>query len=549
MWVKSEYLNLFPLQHPHYIIIGAGSAGCVLANRLTEDPAVQVLVLEAGGPDRHPYIHIPGAYAKLFRTKVDWAYWSEPQSELHQRRLYLPRGKALGGSSSTNAMAYVRGNRADYDDWAALGNTGWSYQDVLPYFKHAEDSSSISGLDPAYRGSGGPLHVSSAQYQTPYSGAFLEACAGVGIPRTTDYNGAHQTGSSRFQFTIKNGKRHSTAAAYLVPALSRPNLRVMTGAAVQNIILEKDQAVGVRVRHRGQTTELRAQREVLLCAGSFGSPQLLQLSGIGERSALAQHGIATKKELPGVGQNLQDHLFYAVSATSPVRAGLNHLIKPWPQLLTTLQWLFNKKGAFTIGPLEACAFFNADEMGARVDTEFHFAPLHIGKGYDYDMYNLATFPTDIDGFTILPSLLRPASRGQVSLRSNNPADAPLVQPNFLSAEADLLHLIKAGRKALEVLEHPAFAPLRKEVIAPLDSSSDAAWAEHIRRSVETIYHPVGTCKMGHDEMAVVDDQLRVHGIGGLRVVDGSVMPTIVSGNTNAPIIMIAEKAAAMISGR
>ncbi|MEL6831987.1 MAG: GMC family oxidoreductase N-terminal domain-containing protein [Bacteroidota bacterium] len=526
-----------------YIIVGAGSAGCVLANRLSADPTNQVILLEAGGPDRHPNIKIPGAYGKLFRTKIDWAFWSEPQEYVNNRRIYLPRGKTLGGCSSTNAMAYVRGNRADYDGWAALGNEGWDYESVLPYFLKSEHHEHINS---SYHGKAGPLHVShSDRYQTPFSEAFLQACAANGIPNTDDYNGAKQNGAARFQFTIKKGQRQSTATAFLKPVLDRPNLTVITRAQVQQIILEQDKATGVQVNVKQQLQTIKARKEVIVSAGAFHSPQLLLLSGIGEKGTLAQHGITCKHELPGVGKNLQDHLFYSVSSTAHQQLGLNHIISPLPQLWAALQWLISKKGPLTIGPLEAVAFFNLDNFADRVNTQFHFAPLHPGSGYNYDLYDLQTLPRR-DGYTILPSLLLPESRGEVSLRDRNPASSPKIQPNFFSQEADLLHLVKAGKKALEVMEHSAFDPYCKAIIAPPNSGSDDAWAEHIRNSVETIYHPVGTCKMGQDEMAVVDDQLRVHQIEGLRVVDASIMPRIVAGNTNAPVIMIAEKAADLI---
>jgi len=533
-----------------YIIVGAGSAGCVLANRLSADPAVSVLLLEAGGPDRKLEIHLPAGYGKLHRSAVDWGFWTEPQTTLGGRRIYLPRGKTLGGSSSTNAMAYVRGNPEDYNDWARLGNEGWSYEEVLPYFKRSERNEQLDQLDARYHGGEGPLNVTYAtRFRTPLADAFVDACKQTGIPENHDQNGAQQAGAGFFQFTIKNGRRHSTAAAFLKPALNRPNFQVRTHARTTRLLLENGRAVGVEIATGKNTTEkLYASREVLLSAGSFQSPQLLLLSGIGPREELRRHGIETRHELPGVGQNLQDHLFTGVSAlcTQPVSA--NHYLPPLRQAQALFQYIFTGKGAMTVSPLEANAFINVADPTGRVDCQLHFAPLHMGDDYKGDLYDLSTLP-HTDGYTILPTLLRPKSVGYVALRSANPLDTPLIQPNFLTAEEDRMILFKGMRKAIEVMQSEAFGPYRKALITPPDRTSEEGLWQHILKQLETVYHPVGTCKMGSDEMAVVDSELRVRGVEGLRVIDASIMPTIVSGNTNAPAIMIGEKGADLVMGK
>lgn len=527
-----------------YIIVGAGSAGCVLANRLSANPENSVLLLEAGGKDNDPLIHIPGAYAKLFKKKYDWGFWTVPQEHVNDRQIYLPRGKMLGGCSSNNAMAYVRGNRQDYDGWAALGNTGWSYDEVLSYFMKSEHNEQADQLNPGYHGTNGELNVTfSQQFGTPLGKAFIEAGEQAGLPRNNDYNGEEQKGVGAFQFTIKNGARHSAADAFLKPAMSRSNLDVWTKAQVRSLVIKNDKAVGVRLIKGDQ--EVLANKEVILSAGSFQSPQLLMLSGIGDKEQLAQHGIDLKHELPGVGKNLQDHLFFPVSCLSKEQSGLNHHIKLLNQLKGLFQYATSKKGVFTIGPLESVAFLNIDDPKGPANFQLHFAPMQIGAEYGYDMYDLDKFPHE-DGFSILPSLLQPKSRGEVTLKDKNPSSAPVIDPNFLSEESDLKQLIAGGKLALEIVKQEGLQKHVQQMQMPRDVSSDDALAEHIRQSLETIYHPVGTCKMGTDEMAVVDPQLRVRGIDGLRVVDASIMPKIMTGNTNAPVYMIAEKAADMI---
>ena len=530
----------------NHIIIGAGSAGCVLANRLSADPANNVLLIEAGGPDKKMEIHIPAGYAKLHRSNVDWGgYWTEPQANVLNRKIYLPRGKVLGGSSSTNAMAYVRGNKEDYNDWAALGNKGWSYDDVLPYFKKSEFNQDIHN---EYHGQNGELNVGFAKrFRTPFANAFVNACVQCGIAKNNDYNGERLEGAGLFQFTIKDAKRCSGVDAFLKPVMGRPNLTVLTNAHTKRIIIENDKAVGVEVMTgKNAAQEFFADKEVIVSAGAFASPQLLMLSGIGDKDELKNVGIKCVQHLPGIGKNLQDHLFYPVTALARIRQGQNHHIKPMQQIIDMLNYFILKKGALTIGPLEAVAFGSTLINSDRVDYQFQFASFQVGNDYKTDIYDLKTFPVKEDGFTILPTLLRPKSRGYLTLRSNDPFDFPVIQPNFLSEEADKKVMVESGKKAIEVLQASAFDAYRKQLICPPDYSSDEAILMHIQKIVETVYHPVGTCKMGSDEMAVVDDELRVHNIENLRVVDASIMPNIVSGNTNAPVYMIAEKAAEMI---
>jgi choline dehydrogenase len=526
-----------------YIIIGAGSAGCVLANRLSADPANRVLLLEAGGPDKHRNIHIPGAYGELHGSKFDWGFQTEPQPLVLGRRLYLPRGKTLGGCSSTNAMAYVRGNRADYDDWSAAGNDGWSYAEVLPYFIKSEHNEQAAQLDPGYHGTNGELNVGDLKFSTPIGQAFVTAGQQIGLPPNRDYNGQQQQGVGNFQFTIRDGRRHSAAVAFLNPVLSRPNLVAVTGAHVQRIDIKHDRAVAVRYQHAGSVSTVAARREIILSAGAFQSPQLLLLSGVGDKHELQRHGIDCVRELPGVGKNLQDHLFFPLSGYLKSNRGINHYLKSWDKSKATAQYLFSRRGPFVAGPLEACAFLHTANE-SRVNMQFHFAPMHVGPEYTRSLYNLADYVRD-DGFSVLPSLLLPKSRGYVSIRSANPQDDPIIDPMFLSNEDDRAVLLAGGKIALDLIGQPVFDEHVRDRYYPCGDSEEAMIDVMLNR-LETIYHPVGTCKMGRDELAVVDAQLRVHGIEGLRVIDASIMPTIVAGNTNAPVYMIAEKGADMM---
>ena len=461
--------------------------------------------------------------------------------------MYQPRGKTLGGSSSTNAMAYVRGNRQDYEDWAAMGAKGWDYASVLPYFKKSENNEQIEN---DYHARGGFLNVTFAQqFRTPLADAFVAGCVEQGIPETKDYNGAEQLGASPFQFTIKDGKRHSTAQAFLKPILNRKNLTVVTGAHVKRIVIENNKATGVEILKNGASQTFNAQREVLLSAGAFGSPQILMLSGIGSKEELSKHNIALKKELEGVGKNLHDHLMFGISNLSNWKGTLNNVLKPLNQVKHLLNFLINKKGPFTISPLEANAFLKSGPSVLQPDIQFMFVPGHMGNAEDRangtDIYKPDSYPS-MDGFTILPVLLQPKSRGYVALRSANPLDTPIIQPNYLQEESDRTLLIKAFKIARKVMASEAFKPFTKSIFYPEKAETDKAILQHIKDTLECVYHPVSTCRMGEDAMSVVDARLRVHGIASLRVIDGSVMPKIVSGNTNAACIMIGEKGADMV---
>jgi choline dehydrogenase len=519
-----------------YIIIGAGSAGCVLANRLTEDASCSVLLLEAGG--KNPYhASIPGSYAILHRSSVDWAFWTEPQSEVDNRKLFVPRGKVLGGCSTTNAMAYVRGNPTDYDEWSKLGNKGWSYDEVLPYFRKSE---SHADFGMPWHGKDGPLHVGFGEYPSPLNRHFIDACEQNNIPRNNDYNGSTQWGAGMLQYTIKKNKRHSTATAFLEPVKSRPNLTVRTKTLVKRVVLEKGRATGVELTTGRSNEIISCRREIIVSAGAIKSPQLLMLSGIGEENDLMQHGIDPIVNLPGVGQNLQDHVWTHVSnITSEV--SMNSHIKPTGLMKAALQYLLFNKGPLCNSPIEANAFLAVTASG-RPDIQFHFAPLYIGDDYKSDIYNLRTLPYT-NGFGILVILLHPESRGTITLRSSDPNDAPVINPNFLKHQMDRKILLDGLKKAMAVADAPAFRAVSNGLHHPDRDSTDADLMSHIRKSLETLYHPVGTCKMGLDSMAVVNEKLEVRGVKGLRVIDASIMPTIVSGNTNAPAIMIAEMGA------
>jgi choline dehydrogenase len=518
-----------------YVIVGAGSAGCVLAARLSEDPSIRVLLLEAGGEDRKREIHVPAAFGKLFQTEVDWNYRTEPQPHLAGRSLYWPRGKVLGGSSSLNAQMWVRGNPTDYDEWARLGNPGWSYRDTLPYFRRAEDCQEGAS---EHTGVGGPIGVSALRSPNPLTHAFVEACAQVGIPLNPRLNPSAQEGSYYTQVTQRRGVRCSTAVAYLRPAMKRPNLEVRTQAHATGIVFKQGRAMGIRYLQGGSEKVAEARREVILCGGAVNSPQLLLLSGIGPAEELAALGIPVVANLPGVGRNLLDHLMVAV--IMGVRRPITLVAAETPANL--LKFLLLRKGMLTSNVAEAHAFLRSAPHLSAPDLELVWAP------YPYINHGL-TRPTG-HGMTIAAVLLRPRSSGRLTLRSPNPMDPPIIDPRYLSDPADLELLVTGVRRAQEVFRAPALAQEETVPIEPEPGAgSDADLTTFIRQKAETLYHPAGTCRMGVDEGAVVDPELRVRGLEGLRVVDASVMPTLIRGHTNAPTIMIAERAADLLRGR
>ncbi len=519
-----------------YIIIGAGSAGCVLANRLSAGGQHQVLVLEAGGPDKDPNIHIPAAFSKLFKSKLDWGISSVPQEHVNNREMYQPRGKVLGGCSSTNAMIYIRGHRADYDHWAALGNEGWAYEDVLPYFKNSEQQQVIHD---DYHGTDGELTVGRQRSPNVLSQTLIKAAVEAGYKQQKDFNGTTQEGFGYYQVTQSRGQRCSAAKAFLKPALSRNNLTVITNAQVKKIITEKGRATGVQYVKNGQRQEAKADREIILSAGAFGSPQLLMLSGIGSGNELQQHGIDLVHELPGVGKNLQDHLIGGVATRTNYRLSLDSTER-FPYVIGNLfNYLLRKKGPLTSNIAEVGGFVRSLPDLKAPDLQFHFGPVFF---IDHGFHK----PTG-NGYSFGPTLIQPKSRGKVSLASANPSALPLVDPQYYSHPDDMATMIRGYHIATKILGQPAFAPYREKLYLPEKPlERDEAIADFFREWSQTLYHPVGTCKMGKDELAVVDDELRVHGIQALRIADASIMPTITRGNTNAPAIMIGEKAADMI---
>jgi len=501
-----------------FVIVGGGSAGCVLANRLSASGKWQVLLLEAGPADGNSFIHIPAGIIPVIRSNVlNWKFWTTPQPNCGGRPMFWPRGRTLGGSSSINAMCYIRGNAWDYDHWASLGNDGWSYKDVLPYFRKMENFEAIDKLPGArgYHGSGGPLNVAEYRYLNPLMSAFVDAAQQAGHPRNGDFNGAQQDGIGYYHVMQQDGQRCSNARGFLKPALGRANLKVITGAHAAKVLFEGRRAAGVRYLENGRYAEALARKEVILSAGAIGSPQLLLLSGVGPRAQIEKQGIQPVHELPGVGENLQDHLDIHVTWEEKTRFAVTlHWSSLWRTLKSVFQYLFGHRG----------------ELTSNLAHGQNLTPLF--KYY---------------AFTLMTCFLRPESRGTIRLASADPLARPLIDANYLATPRDMEALVKGFKLARQVLQQPAFAPHRLQELEPGAAvQSDEQIRDFIRRRAETVYHPVGTCKMGRDAMAVVDPRLRVHGLEGLRVVDASVMPTLIGGNTNAPTTMIAERAADLI---
>jgi choline dehydrogenase len=521
-----------------YVIVGAGSAGCVLANRLSADGRNSVLLLEAGPKDTNLWIHVPLGYGRLFKEKtVNWMYQTEPEPGLDGRSVFQPRGKVLGGSSSINGLLYVRGQHEDYDRWRQRGNAGWGYDDVLPYFRKAENQQ--RGAD-KYHGTGGPLPVSDLGHPDPLSAAFIDAAAETGLPINPDFNGATQEGAGFFQTTTRGGRRASTAVAYLRPAKGRSNLHVETSALAQRILFEGRYARAVEYRQGGVLRTARARREILVSGGAYNSPQLLQLSGVGPAELLKQHGIDIVLDAPGVGNDLQDHLQVRLVTRCSQPVTLNDILNhPVRRVMAGARYAAFRKGPLTIAAGTSGAFFKTNPRLATPDIQIHFLPFSTDRMGE-KLHSFSAFSASV-------CQLRPESRGSLRIKSADPALPPEIRINYLATETDRAAFIEGVKMLRKILAAPALKPYAVDEILPGSNvTSDEDILAFCRRTGSTVYHPTSTCRMGNDPLAVVDQRLRLRGIEGLRVVDASVMPDLMSGNTNAPTIMIAEKASDMI---
>lgn len=523
-----------------YIIVGAGAAGCVLANRLSADPRTEVLLLEAGGGDRSPLLRIPAGFAKLMGTKVNWLFDTVPQRQLDNRRIFLPQGKVIGGSTAINAMLYVRGNRLDYDEWRDLGNEGWGYDDLLPLFNGMESNERLAGQ---YHGTSGELNVADQIQHNAMSKAFMRAAQETGIPYNPDPNGEDQEGVFYHQVTQRDGWRESAATAFLRPAAARRNLTVVTHATTTRVLMERGRAVGVDYLRGGKQQQARAGSEVIVSAGAINSPRLLLLSGIGPAEELAAAGVPTIHDLPGVGKNLQDQLEVYITAECSGPLSYSGEDRWHRAALHGLQWALYKTGPATATITEAGAFIRSSADVRSPDVQLHFLPAYVV--WPDDARVAARTPGH--GITLLACDVRPRSRGEIKLASADPAAMPLIDPNYLADPHDWEVAVEGFSRMREIMAAPALQRYLKQEQMPgkaITSTDDIR--AYIRKWGKTDYHPVGTCKMGHDDMAVVDPQLRVHGIDGLRVIDSSIMPRLISGNTQAPSMVIGEKGAAMI---
>jgi len=530
-----------------YIVVGAGSAGCIVASRLTEDPSVRVCLLEAGGPDTHPYIHVPAGFIKTFYDPtVNWNYDMEPSEWTGGRRIHAPRGKTLGGSSAINGHVYNRGQRFDFDTWAQFGNRGWGYADVLPYFRRTEKR--LGEADDTYRGKEGSVHVTDLGWRHPLCDAFIEGAVQAGIPRNPDYNGGWQEGVSYVQRTVNNGRRVSTATAYLNRAKNRPNLRIITQAHATELMLEGKRVAGVKYAkggRGGRIHEVRAGREVIVSGGTYNSPVLLQLSGIGPADVLRDLGIEVRHELKGVGENLRDHYAPRFAARVKGIETINEMVRGYKLAREAVKYMFTRKGVLALSPTLVYLFWHSGETAETSDIQMTFTPASYNEGVQGELER-------DPGMTVASWQQRPESKGHVRARSADPFDKPIIQPRYLSEERDRRVLLGAMKLARRLLHSDPLQPyIAYEAFPGPDVQTDDELLAAAKQRGTTTFHPMGSCKMGpaSDPMAVVDDQLRVHGLEGLRVIDASIMPTMLSANLNAATMMIGEKGSDMVRGK